>query len=407
MQHIQICILSGQSLPNLLPVCLLRPEKIVLAVSPDMQGRLQPMMATLLQAGLVESTEDVITLPNMPDHDYSNMLKWSRQLIDMLRQHLPNHHITLNATGGTKLMSQALTSACLEHPEQTSVLYCDTAHDCIEWLAPQIKRSTLPVQLLDSATILKANGIERESSLSDDPQWCYEVQQRRELTQWLGSRAGEQLSSFFPVLNNALHDLKPESLPHQAAFKQKPTHHMWRQALRNLENNHLIRLSAPLMADEPAQFQVSCEQALRYLRGGWLEEYLWLCLRDAGLQDVHCSQEIRADLGTAEHSKLNELDIVVGHRNRMLVIECKTADLTQKNVYNQILDKLESLGKRTGGLLTQCWLVAARWPRTLEEQTRLRLLANSRGITLVEPRHLADLPARLQSWKTQLRLPLN
>lgn len=407
MQRIQLCILSGQSLPNLLPLCLQRPEQIILAVSPDMQGRLQPMMATLLQTGLVARAEDALSLPDMPDHDYNSMLEWSRHHISLLRKIFPEHHITFNATGGTKLMSQALTSACLDYPEHTSILYCDTSHDCIEWLAPQVERTPLPVDLLDSATILKANGIERESSLSDDEQWCAAVQQHRELTLSLGSLAGNQLSGFFPALNHALHDLKPEDLPQAIAFRQKASHPAWRQALRNLEKNHLLNLTAALSPSAPPQFEVSCEHALRYLRGGWLEEYLWLCLRDAGLNDVHCSQKICAKLGAAEHSKLNELDIVVGHRNRMLVIECKTADLLQSNVYNQILDKLESLGKRTGGLLTQCWLVATRWPRSEEDQVRLRLLAASRNITLVEPRHLADLPERLQQWKLKLQLPLN
>lgn len=404
--QLHLCILSGQALPNLLPLCQYRPQRIALAVSSDMASRVPSMIATLLKAGLIERASDVISLPDMPDSDYASMLDWSRQHLRLLRQGLPDHQIVFNATGGTKLMSQALATVCQE--EHGSVLYCDTSHDRIEWLSPQPRLESLPDGLLDSAAILKANGIERGESLSDEEPWRCLVDGRGELTRWLAGQAGGTLGSFFPVLNHALHELKAELLPQIATFARQASSQAWREALRKLERYSLLNFAEPLTPTIPPRLHIETADALRYLTGGWLEEYLWLCLRDAGLQDVHCSLQISTALGGDEENKLNELDIVVGHRNRVLVIECKTADLSRPGAYNQMLDKLDSLGKRTGGLLTQCWLVAARWPHHSEaQQNRLRLLARSRNITLVEPRHLADLPARIQSWKGDLKLPLN
>lgn len=411
--QIHLCIVSGQSLPNLLPLFVYRPQHIALAVSSDMENRIQAMTATLLKAGLVERVADVVSLPSMPDSNYAAMLEWSRQQTGLLRHHFPDHQLVFNCTGGTKLMSQALALACQEQPN-SAVLYCDTAHDRIEWLAPTLQQDALPADLLDSATICKANSIDRESALSDDTDWRNRVAERADLTRWLASGAGSVLGSFIPALNDALVNLRPELFPQDAAFKQPARSAAWREALRRLEKQQLLILTEPLVATAPARVRVESEDALRYLRGGWLEEYLWRCMQDADLHDVHCSVQISAGLGAAtpdnpDESKLNELDIVVGHRNRVLVIECKTADLERNDRgFNQMLDKLDSLGKRTGGLLTQCWLVAARWPhRSLIRQNRLRLLARSRNIVLVEPRHLADLPARIQSWKTNLQLPLD
>lgn len=406
MSQIHLCIVSGQSLPNLLPLCLYRPERIALAVSADMQKNVQTMIDTLLKTGAIERPQDVITLPEMPSGEYASMLDWSRQHIGLLRQYLPDHQIVLNATGGTKLMSLALNTACQE--QGGSVLYCDTNHDRIEWLSPEPRLEELPADLLDSASIFKANGIERDGALSDDPEWCQRATERAGLTSRLARQAGSSLRQFIPALNDALYEIKPEQLPQIGAFKQKAGSQTWRDALRWLEKAGLLQLAEPLIPTAPARVQIDSADALRYLTGGWLEEYLWLCMRDAGLQDVHSSQQIHADLGAADESRLNELDLVVGHRNRVLVIECKTGDLQRKDAYNRMLDKLDSLGKRTGGLLTQCWLVAARWPHHSEaQQNRLRLLARNRNITLVEPRHLADLPQRIQSWKTSLKLPLN
>jgi hypothetical protein len=406
-EQIHLCILSGQALPNLLPLCLHRPQRIALAVSGDMHKSVQPMIATLLKVGLITRAEDVISLPDMPDHDYSAMLAWARQQISLIRQILPDHHLTLNATGGTKLMSQALSIACQEHPEYTSVLYCDTSHDSIEWLAPHIERAPLPDGLLDSASILKANGIERDEALSDDDYWRADVVARAELTRWLAGNAAGGLRGFIPVLNNLLYEVTAEQLPISRSFKQLFSNPVWREALRRLEAEGLLQLAEPISNTETPGIVVKDAHALRYLTGIWLEEYLWLCLRDAGLKDVHCSQKISDHLDSQSDEKLNELDVVVGHRNRVLVIECKTADLTRAGAYNRMLDKLDSLGKRAGGLLTQCWLVAVRWPHHSEaQQNRLRLLARSRNIVLVEPRHLADLPKRISAWKTSLKLPL-
>lgn len=404
--QLHLCILSGQSLPNLLPLCLYRPSRIVLAVSADMQPNVAPFIETLLRIGLIERPQDVIILPQMPDSDYSQMLAWSRQQLGLVRQCLPDHQIVLNATGGTKLMSQALAVACQEL--SSHVLYCDTGHDRIEWLSPQPRLESLPNGLLDSAAILKANGIERDTALSDNAEWREQIIARGELTRWLAAKVAGSLGSFIPALNNALHELKPESLPVIAAFEKPATHSAWREALRKLESGGLLQLAEPLIPTVPPKMHIESATALQYLLGGWLEEYLWLCMQDAGLVDVHCSLQIHADLGSAEESRLNELDVVVGHRNRVLVVECKTANLLKAGAYNQMLDKLDSLGKRTGGLLTQCWLVAARWPHHSEaQQNRLRLLARNRNIVLVEPRHLADLPQRIQNWKSSLKLPLN
>ncbi len=404
--QLHLCILSGQSLPNLLPLCLYRPSRIVLAVSADMQPNVSPFIETLLRIGLIERPQDVITLPQMPDSDYRQMLDWSRQHLDLVRQCLPDHQIVLNATGGTKLMSQALATAC--HEQQIAMLYCDTGHDRIEWLSPEPKLEALPDGLLNSAAILKANGIERDIALSDDPEWRAQALRRRELTSWLACAAADRLGGFIPRLNRSLHDLEPEQLPQVRSFEEPLKPSAWREALRRLETAGLLQLAEPLIPTAAPKVQIDSPQALQYLRGGWLEEYLWLCMQEARLADVHCSLQIHADLGSAEESRLNELDLVVGHRNRVLVVECKTADLLKSGAYNQMLDKLDSLGKRTGGLLTQCWLVAARWPHHSEaQQNRLRLLARNRNITLIEPRHLADLPQRIQHWKTSLKLPLN
>ena len=104
----------------------------------------------------------------------------------------------------------------------------------------------------------------------------------------------------------------------------------------------------------------------------------------------------------------NELDAVAVHRNHVLVIECKTANLTQESEFNRVLQKLDSIGNNTGGSLGQKWLVLGRIPisgRDTEEREksveRMDLRAKSMNIKLIKPSDLPALKNIITSWMRQ------
>jgi hypothetical protein len=71
-----------------------------------------------------------------------------------------------------------------------------------------------------------------------------------------------------------------------------------------------------------------------FLRGHWLEIYIWsACQKSGRFDDVRCSVQIerRVELATKQsYDVVNELDVVITSRGRMAAVACKTGpDLTQ------------------------------------------------------------------------------
>ena len=112
--------------------------------------------------------------------------------------------------------------------------------------------------------------------------------------------------------------------------------------------------------------------------------------------------------------KDNELDLIACNRNKLVMVECKTANISRQQVLNQALDKLSALSRKSGGLLAERWFATARWP--LENDTddegnnlveKFRAQARADNVVLIEPRHLANLTDRLKRWKKTSRFPLD
>lgn len=400
MQMIQLCILSGQTLPNLLPAILLRPDRLLVAASTAMKDKAHPLAEVLLNKGIITHISDVIELPNMPDSDYQAMVSWADSHIAQIRQLFPQAHIQLNITGGTKLMSQALMNSLVSDTGPHSVIYCDTANRALEFLYPQPQRQTLPTNILDIDSILTAQDFIRESAASDESHWQTTAIARAELTQLLATKAEAELGSLISSLNGAIQQVKPiTAFPVVIPFHREITAQAWKNAFEKLTEHGILKL---LAATEETPYQhivIPNESTLNYIHGGWLEEHVWLCAREAGIEDSYCSLNIRSNHNDPEISKWNEVDVAISINNRMLIIECKTGKIDRSEVYNPIFDKLESLAKRSGGLLSESWLVTARMPDDEEIYERIQSIAKARNIKLIEPHQLKKLTQLFNSMK--------
>ena len=136
--------------------------------------------------------------------------------------------------------------------------------------------------------------------------------------------------------------------------------------------------------------------AARYLSGFWLEEYAWHVACDSGLQDVRCGVECTWEGTSKAHAPRNEFDLLAVHDNRLLVIECKTLRLDQGDHVKEqnIVTKLESLGRNAGGTFGTSLLLSAR-PTT----NTIRSRCSSLDIPLREGLALRRLRDDLIAWR--------
>lgn len=419
-QTIHICILSGQVLQNILPLGMKPINVLCLASSEQMIANNKDEQFTQLvyDLGYVNDKKNIIPLPAMPSSNFEEMVRWSEAQIELIQKSIPtDYKIVLNATGGTKLMSLALIKA-LEKPgleDKVEIIYCDTFNEQLETIYPVSYTEPLRDNLLSTEEILKAHSIQIAGALNDSPKWKESIEQRKELTKHLGENMDQALGPFVGQLNRQLagslkENIEETSFPISIAMGTG-VNSDWQYVLQLMEDSGLIKLTAPLNPRKPAMFTIENAESARYLHGIWLEEYLWFCFKEAGIQDLYCGLNIN-NLHGDTNIKNNELDLVAAYKNHLVIVECKTANISRQAVLNQALDKLSDLGRRSGGMLAQRWFTMARWPlenSSAEEKAlaeKFRLQAKDRDVVLIEPRHLADLPNRLKQWKKTLRFPL-
>jgi hypothetical protein len=132
-------------------------------------------------------------------------------------------------------------------------------------------------------------------------------------------------------------------------------------------------------------------ESARFLGGGWLEEYAFVVARGAGLFDVRMGV---SGVWEGAESARNEFDVLACHRNRLLVIECKTLRFKGQENDNDLAYKVKSLGEDARGLLGDTWVLAAQEPTPV-----LRDRARQAEFQLIGPKFLGSLKGWLNLWK--------
>ena len=386
---VQLCLVSDQTLQNLIPTRIegYKPDHLYLLQSAAMQKKAADQR--LKQALEIAGCKKIETVDGCPDHDLPQIIAWGGALIRRLCIDHPQSRFILNLTGGNKLMSLGLLQALRPWCE---AIYCDTEHDRLEIVHPIGQAAVaLPPDLVNVKLYLAAQGFiarvaEAEGAALD---------KRRPASVWLAENAAG-LKDFIRNINGA------------AAY--------WDTTIRGVNSPCLALLrgeletaagqrlqGAGLLEEKGGQLAVVKEHA-GYLRGGWLEEYCYAVGRELENDPQHRMTRARFQINvkidpfdgtrTGKHP-LNELDAAFVHRNRMLIIECKTGSQLGQDEKNQtILNKLEVLGEHAAGRF------ASKIVLTTEERVDTATAERARryNIVILTARELPRLKQRIIDW---------
>jgi hypothetical protein len=139
--------------------------------------------------------------------------------------------------------------------------------------------------------------------------------------------------------------------------------------------------------DEDIVVQFPDAQAAAYFAGGWIEEFVLLKLSGM-VKAGRFSSNLQVK--SAERGVPNELDAMVVHRNRALVIECKTS---RQDKAAAALYKLAQLREQLGGsVATALYLSAQKLDAAQLERAR------DYRIEVLCADDVARLPAWLRDW---------
>lgn len=343
-----ICLVSAQLLPNLIPALMLKPKTVHLVVTPNMQAQARRLERILRHNGMT-----AVQHKNAPSTGVAIIRQFAENMAVRLDGQGP---FVLNLTGGTKLMALAFVQVLPQLLADTEVLYTDTEHQVLESLAGN-DPSTRPIEnVITLDTYLHAYGLQRQSALSSDAHWLQAAHRLKPLSKWLAQHAGE-IEGFIGALNGAA----------ERAIGREDDPFRARQPLeaRGQGRNALSEIAKPehellnIVSQDTIEFL--SPDAARYLGGGWMEHYAWWIVRDNKAQEAEAGVQVVWEDGDKQNRPPNELDVIAVHRNRMLLIECKTARFGNNAVKDQeILNRLESLGRNAGGLFGRAVLLSAR-----------------------------------------------
>lgn len=370
--NIHIVLVSAQAAPNLLAALdpELKPNEAILLVTKKMAGR-----ATALESVLREASVKVSRLTLDDEHDFSALEK---VLLDLAATR-DGEDIALNVTGGTKLM--ALAAQSVAQAAGWRVFYVDVDTDEAIWLGKEAQRKKLAAQLrlphyLRGYGFRLEQGIERP--LADH--------RHNELLQTMVGQVGS-LEAPLGQLNYLAQLAEDHKRLNIDLTAEQQDSRSLEALLRNFESGGVLSIKG-------SKIQFASEQDRSFTKGGWLEHHVYRTISalhsELGVRDKAANLVV-----VDENGVKNELDIAFLARNRLFIVECKTArmDNARAGKANDTLFKLSEICRRVGGLGTRGMLASYRQLGDSEKK-----LAKALNIDVVSGIELNRLDERLKRW---------
>ena len=367
---IQVLLVSAQAAPNLLPALdpELKPERAILLVSKKMEDRARALQKVLGEAGVrtqIEPVED--------EHSFEQL----ENTLLKLAEQFSGQSIALNVTGGTKLMALAAQSVAQAY--HWPVFYVDLDTDEVIWLGKESRSKPLQATLRLRHYLL-GYGFQIEGGI-ERPQLD---RARQQLTQTLIKDIGS-LEEPIGQLNWLAQQAEDKHRLDTFLTETQQDSRKLEALLRHFEEAGVLRSNG-------STIQFPTEQDRDFTKGGWLEHHVYGVLGSLG----HGIRDKAANLVVIDNKGVrNELDVAFMARNRLFVIECKTARMDGERALkaNDTLFKLSEICRRVGGLGTRGVLASYRKMGDSE-----RKLATALGLKVICGPELMRLEEQLRNW---------
>ncbi|MEG8945785.1 Card1-like endonuclease domain-containing protein [Rosettibacter firmus] len=129
------CLVSRQSMANVLPILMFQPKQVVLFSTPEECRSADNLEKLFKSKNIIVQRKDGLNA-----YDFT-------EFKNVINNEINKFHddVCLNVTGGTKLMALAAYEAFKEHNKK--IIYCDTEHQNIIFLSPEYKIENLKADL--------------------------------------------------------------------------------------------------------------------------------------------------------------------------------------------------------------------------------------------------------------------
>lgn len=338
MKTCLVNLVSEQTVPNIIVADHFKPDFLLFVTTDDMEkrGKSEAILETLKKRGrdYTEACEKLVVAPNSIIDLQTKVSNWYSQCNE-------EYQFVVNLTGGTKLMSIAAYDLFTDFGSE--MIYVPIPKN--EYLIPFPKRRPKePIKMPERLSVseyLTAHGvsIQNEAHLQRIKE---EASARRELTNFIFANylAVEGFLKWFWVETNGMNK---KALKKGCSFSGKFTR-------QNPEQETLLDLLGFEKTDDTVSRTIG-EQDWRYIRGGWLEERLFLAISETApaAVDIQLGIYCRDAKGNT-----NEFDVLYTWENSLFLVECKSLE-AKEDAEKDFLYKLGAL-RRQFGLTPRAYL---------------------------------------------------
>jgi hypothetical protein len=402
MQTIHICLISGYILPNLIPALMDQNIAGVISFSGDGQQQKQRKLlvelldrrgVTLLKSVKANNSFDLPTLL----HCASELKAW-------LEDNASDKIWKINVTGGTKPMALAIFSVFQNHPN-SEIIYQDTQSLTLRNLTDTSKDQANH-SVIDYETYLAAQRFNVTQQAIYDQDDVDHILARKWIIDKVFMPNMWQIWQFTTLFNTPASRIKSKNgtinltQPLRNGIKLNAARD---KLLKALEPANLFTLN-----QDNKTITFFDEDAAAFLGGGWLEEYAYWCAVDAGIEYVGLNVFGEWDMQAADKPSSNEFDVVCCHNNQLLVIECKALAFNDEVKGQDVVNKIEALKSKAGGIFGKSMLVASDELSENNQYTQhiVQRLKDYK-IDLIQNSNLKQLTERLSDWQKKCDRHLN
>jgi len=328
MKTILISLVSEQTIPNILAIHHFKPDELLFITTDEMQKKrkIEAIINTLRELRLnYEGKSNILVVQE------DSILDCHRK-IDKWIENREDSEFVVNLTGGTKIMSIAAYEYFKDY--SSKMIYIPIPKN--EFIIPFPKKSPgKPTELtlrLSVIQYLTAYGLDivnraRLRGYEED------AIQRKKLSEWIIANY-EDLHNILVWLSGNLRSHRDEKeLNFEGSFQNA--------------NNNEVKLLDNLHLAHDGKFVSKrlTRSEMRYLTGGWLEEFCFnnvLEFVNRGIDDVAIGLKLKNAQG-----RDNEFDVMFTKENALYFVECKSLDQHDDKDLN-VLYKIAALQKEFG-----------------------------------------------------------
>jgi len=306
MSHIHVCLVSEQTIPNILGLYHFQPPKIVFCTSGKMEN--------------LGKSDAIINTLKLYDLDYSN--KFDRVLVDQdcledcearlsnIAQKYSNHKFVVNLTGGTKIMVLGAYNV-FKSIENTQMIYTPIPKNEFIEVFPRKGDCGPPIPLnlrLSVDAYVTAYGI-RTGNRDKIEQLKSNAIRNKETSEWMINN--------YVAIEDLLSSFIKEGLNERRGDKKNYRFKMDCSNLRPKERELLLGLRFEIGRDSIERMLTKYE--IRFLTGDWLSDFCFNEVSKLSIDDCVTGIELISSKGTN-----NEFDVLFTKDNALYIVECKS-----------------------------------------------------------------------------------